>query len=415
MFEPHFAINHISQSLLTKYTGNRNSLRFAAMATLLLSPLPLSGCASISSAGPTRGQVLKAGSEPTQSSPDISIIDVDAEFTQRLIDGNRKNLFSEVFREDGQPDLVIGKGDAVSVVIWEAPPGALFSPGVVMPDAKAPPTSSAGVTLPQQMVDSTGSISVPFVGRIQVEGRTTREVERIIKSRLAGKALDPQIMVQLARNAAQTVTIVGDVLTSGSMPLTPKGERLLDALANAGGVKQAVGKTTVQVARDGRVEALSLDTIIRDPKQNIRLQANDVLTVLYQPYSFVALGATGVNAEIPFEGNGISMAQALGRMGGAQDSRADAKGVFLFRLATPQSLGLPVDPIRKMTPDGKIAVIFRFDLRKPETFFLAQSFPVKDRDIVYISNAPLADMQKFVNVVASLVYPVISIRNATQN
>ncbi|MGN6124875.1 MAG: polysaccharide biosynthesis/export family protein, partial [Sphingomonas oligoaromativorans] len=70
------------------------------------------------------------------------------------------------------------------------------------------------------------------------------------------------------------------------------------------------------------------------------------------------------------------------------------------------------DPNVRTTPDGKVPVIFRVRLRDPETFFLAQSFPIKNKDVIYVSNAPLADIQKFVNIVGSLVYPVISAQNS---
>jgi polysaccharide export outer membrane protein len=56
------------------------------------------------------------------------------------------------------------------------------------------------------------------------------------------------------------------------------------------------------------------------------LHPDDVVTALYQPYSFTALGAVGRNAEIDFEGTGLTLTQALGRIGGLRDDRADIKG-----------------------------------------------------------------------------------------
>lgn len=125
------------------------------------------------------------------------------------------------------------------------------------------------------------------------------------------------------------------------MPLTPKGERLLDAIALAGGVKQAVNKITLQISRQGLVKTMSLDRVIQDPTQNIRLNPGDVITAFYQPFSFTALGATGKNDEINFEAPGISLTQALGRIGGVQDSRADVKGVFVFRFEEPDAASIP--------------------------------------------------------------------------
>jgi protein involved in polysaccharide export with SLBB domain len=153
-----------------------------------------------------------------------------------------------------------------------------------------------------------------------------------------GKANQPQVLVRVIRNATSNVTVVGEVAASTRMPLTARGERLLDALAAAGGVRQPVGKVTLQLTRGEQVHALALDTIIRDPKQNIALQPGDVVTALFQPLSFIVLGATAKNEELNFEAQGITLAQALARVGGVQDRLADARAVFIFRFEDPRCL-----------------------------------------------------------------------------
>src|SRR5690606_7515955 len=99
--------------------------------------------------------------------------------------------------------------------------------------------------------------------------------------RLRGKANQPQVMVRIVSNNTANVTVVGDVTQSRQLPLTYRGERLLDALAAAGGVKQEVNKTTLQLTRGTQVQSLPLDTIIRDPRQNIPLMPGDIITSLY--------------------------------------------------------------------------------------------------------------------------------------
>lgn len=56
---------------------------------------------------------------------------------------------------------------------------------------------------------------------------------------------------------------------------------------------------------------MPLETVVRDPKQNVVLQPNDVVTVYYQPLSFTVLGATGKNDELTFEATGITLSQAM--------------------------------------------------------------------------------------------------------
>ena len=155
--------------------------------------------------------------------------------------------------------------------------------------------------------------------------------------------------------------------------------------------------------------SLPLETVIRDPAQNVRLQANDVVTAISQSYSFIALGETGTSAEVPFESTGLVLAQALGRAGGLKSDRADPGGVFIFRLEDPAAMDPATSAVARRTPDGRIPVIYVVDLKNPASFFLAQSFPVRDKDVLYVSRAPLSDLQRFVGIVASMAFPVINI------
>jgi polysaccharide export outer membrane protein len=147
--------------------------------------------------------------------------------------------------------------------------------------------------------------------------------------------------------------------------------------------------------------------VIRDPRQNVPLRAGDVVTALFQPLSFTALGATGKNEEINFEAQGITLAQALARAGGLIDSRSDAQGVFVFRLEPEAALSWPRQPA-SATPEGMVPVVYRIDLKKPSSFFVMQSFAINNRDIVYVSNAPAAELQKFLNLVFSVAYPILN-------
>ena len=266
-------------------------------------------------------------------------------------------------------------------------------------------------TLPDQMVNSEGFISIPFAGKIQAAGQSLQAVEAEIVKRLSGKANQPEVFVRLTRNVSSNATVVGEVTNSTRVPLTPGGERLLDALAAAGGVRQPVNKMTIQITRGENVSAMPLDSIIRDPKQNVVLNRGDVVTAMFQPLSFTALGATGKNEEINFETQGISLAQALARIGGLRDERSDPQGVFIFRFESINALTWPKQPVMS-TADGKVAVIYRIDLRDPASFFVAQTFQVNNKDLLYVSNAPIAELQKFLNVVFSVTYPVLNAAQA---
>jgi polysaccharide export outer membrane protein len=390
----------------------------SVVAGLLL--LSLSACSSLGGAGPSARTISSvAKRQETLSTAPIQVVDVTEAVARRALAANHARGFSETLGDAPPTGNIIGRGDVLQVSIWEAPPAVLFGTSSTAfgtatssPLIGASPSVGLKSALPDMMVDEDGLIRVPFAGSIQAAGRTPRQVEREITARLTGKAHDPQVSVQISSNASSNVTIVGDVSNNTRLPLTPKGERLLDVIASAGGVKQPVGKIMIQITRGDRVANMPLEAVIRDPSQNIRLAANDVVTALFQPFSFTSLGATGTSSEVSFESTGITLAQALGRVGGLKDDRADIRGAFIFRLEDPAAVDPAIAAAARRTPDGRIPVIYRIDLHDPATFFAAQSFPMRNKDVIYVSAAPLSDFQRFFGMVSSMVFSVIGVGQA---
>lgn len=381
----------------------------ALSGSILSAVLLLSGCNSL----PTSG-FLRSDADPKSTQLNlkgIQIVDVTDSVAKQLYDQRATRQFSEAFAVPAAATQTIGYGDGLEISIWEAPPATLFTSGAT--DPRGTTSASRATVLPDQMVNSEGFISVPFAGKIRAAGQSLQAVEAEIVKRLTGKANQPEVFVRLTRNVSSNVTVVGEVTNSLRIPLTPGGERLLDALAAAGGVRQPVNKMTIQLTRGENVFAMPLDSIIRDPKQNIALSRGDVVTAMFQPLSFTALGAMGKNEEINFEAQGISLAQALARTGGLRDERSDPQGVFIFRFEPANALAWPKQPL-VTTADRKVAVIYRIDLKDPASFFVAQTFQLNNKDLLYVSNAPVAELQKFLNVVFSVAYPVLNAVQATK-
>jgi polysaccharide export outer membrane protein len=55
-------------------------------------------------------------------------------------------------------------------------------------------------------------------------------------------------------------------------------------------------------------------------------------------------------------------------------------------------------------------VVYRVDLKDPAMFFVAQSFPIHNKDVLYVSTAPAAELQKFLNIMSSIVFPIYNLR-----
>ncbi len=263
---------------------------------------------------------------------------------------------------------VIGVGDSVSVTIWEASAGGLFS-APLLPDKLSVGSNSA--MIPEQVVGRDGGITVPYAGRIHVAGQTTRAVQRTIEKALAGKAIEPQVLVNVVRPVSDSVSVVGEVTAGSRIPLSVRGDRLLDVIAEAGGVKAPVNETFVELTRGSATARMPLTTIIASPGEDVYLHPNDVLTLVRDPQTFIAYGATGRNAEIPFDADGINLAQALAKAGGLLDDRSDPRGSSSSSASSPNLCSEPsARTVRCLAVDVSHKWSIGSICRIPTVFFL---------------------------------------------
>jgi polysaccharide biosynthesis/export protein len=362
----------------------------------------VAGCSSLPTAGPTLRDVKQQVVENNATRFDL--VDINDNVITALR-AQAKETFQARFKKYGKPPQPkIGVGDAIVVSIWEAAGGGLF--GASPTDHVS--SGSRSVTIPEQIVAQDGAISVPFGGRIQVAGRLPLEVQRSIEQRLAEKAIEPQVIVTITKSIANSATVTGEVVAGARLPLSVRGDRLLDLIAAVGGAKAPVYETFVRLSRDGITATIPMEALVSDPSENIYAQPGDVLTLVRLPQSFTVFGATGANSQIPFTAERLTLVEALAKAGGLQDQRADPAGVFLFRFEPPRVVNALGRPQLGTGPEGSTPVVYRLDLRDAKSYFLAQRFPVEDKDIIYVANADLNEIQKFFTLLNTLTGPVIT-------
>lgn len=360
------------------------------------------GCSALPTAGPTARDVAHQEVEGNQTRFDL--VDIDDNVVAALLAEPTVSFHSRFGKYGKPPQPKIGIGDSIVVSIWEAAGGGLFS---------ASPTDqvSAGsrsVTIPEQVVGQDGAISVPFAGRVPVAGRLPVEVQHAIENRLAEKAIEPQVIVTVTKSLSNSATVTGEVVAGARVPLSLKGDRLLDLIAAVGGARSPVYETFVRLSRNGVTATIPMERLVANPAENIYAQPGDVLTLVRLPQSFTAFGATGANARINFGAERITLAEALAKAGGLQDLRSDPAGVFLLRFEPPKVVAALGRPQLQTGPNGSSPVVYRLNLRDAKSYFLAQRFPIEDKDIIYVANADLNELQKFFTLLNTLTGPVIT-------
>ncbi len=362
-----------------------------------------SGCTILPSQGPSAQAIVDGADVATAEGvfARYELIDVDTAVVEALRGRPLDSLLATF--GDNRPSLepVIGIGDSISIQVWEAGSGGLFS-GPLVADRFSAGSKSA--TIPDQVVSRDGAISMPYAGRIQVAGRRTQDVQTLIENELAGKAIQPQVLVTVSRPISQAVTVTGEATVGARIPLSGKGDRLLDVVAGAGGVTGSIADTFVRLSRGNTTLTVPMTTVISNPRENIFMRPGDVLTLVRDPQTFLTVGALANTAEINFSAEGITLAQGLARARGLADSVADPAGVFIFRFE-------PASLVRRLKPGSPfetklVPVVYRVNLRDPNSIFLAQAFRMRNRDLIYVSTAPFSEVAKVLNVFSTVVGPI---------
>jgi len=226
-----------------------------------------------------------------------------------------------------------------------------------------------------------------------------------VERALEGKAIQPQALVSVVRPVSNSATVVGEVSTGARVPLSTRGDRLMDVVASAGGTRAPVNEIFIQVMRGPRAARVSMTRVMQDPRENIYVRPDDVITLVREPQRFVAYGATGRNAEVAFETETMSLAEGLAKAGGLLDHRSDPAGVFVVRYETAEIA-------RRLAPNSplisghqRVPIVYRLDMTNTASLFVAQRFPLFAKDVLYVSNAPGADLQKVFQILSTLTAP----------
>lgn len=393
----------------TRHCGTRPARALSVLALLAL----LSGCA-LPAAAPTSRELVSS-----QDSSDLSyaLVHVDSRVIHTL---RQSSSFGPTFRgRKYVPKNTLRPGDAVSITIYETggsslfpPPSSAAMPAMMAslgtpPSSSLPPVNSGGTsaanTIPPQVVEADGTISVPFAGRLKVVGLTPGQVGSLVERELKHKAVAPQVIVSLAANTSNSATVSGEVNAPRLVPLSLRGERLLDVVAAAGGSKFPAYETYVRVVRAGNVGTMLLQSVVSNPTENIVIQPNDQIYLTRNTRTFVVLGATQRPSLFPFEREKVSLAEAIAMAGGPIDTIGDPSGIYLFRFEPWYIARQVMDPQRVKSmgtiPPEFVPVLYRVGLRDAQGYFLSQAIDMRDKDVVLISNAEGTQLLKLLTLV----------------
>jgi polysaccharide export outer membrane protein len=370
----------------------------------------LNGCGALPTLGPRPGSFSSAseqhidGDGGDEGNLPFVLVDVNRKTVERLLGAEDAEYFKGAFTDRGPPaDVLLGVGDTIRITIFEAGPGGLFIP------ASNSINNGNYVTLPDQEVDQTGFVTIPYAerkgdrGLVKVHGRRPSEVQHDIEERLMNRAIEPQVIVTLVKRTSNLYSIIGDVNAPGRFSLAQGGLRILDALSTAGGPKSNDYNTLVTLERSGNSATTRLSTLLTQSENNIFIQPGDVIAVKKEERYYNVLGATRTNNRIAFDGENLTVADALAKAGGLNNDLAEPATVVVFRREDPKTLeamGVKIATFKEAEP---IPTVYRINFTEPSGMFLAQKMPLRSNDVIYVSEHPFNDATKLLGALRDVL------------
>lgn len=175
-------------------------------------------------------------------------------------------------------------------------------------------------------ISADGFISFPLIGRIQVEGLTTSEIEKLISDKLSeGKfLLDAHVSVTIREFKSKKFIVLGSIRSPGTYPLQAK-ERILDVISRAGGIDTDQSGKSVMVIRTLKygtnreekiVIRVDLNELMRgDPVSNMLIFDKDVIYIP-KAENYYIIGQVKNPGSFPYTGRELTVVEAIIKAGG---------------------------------------------------------------------------------------------------
>lgn len=373
---------------LQKFRWARPIAAVAALAVISSCGLP--------QVGPNKRQIF-AGS--VQKEGDAFVVSVNDRVTRAT--GVVPALgFSDAFKNAAVLGSdTIRPGDVLGISVYENVDDPLLGT-----------EGTSATALDEVQVDGAGFIFIPYAGRIKAAGNTPDAIRRIITTKLGEQTPDPQVEVRRAAGDGSTVSIIGATSGQGVYPIERPTRTLATMLAQAGGITIEPEIVQITVIRGSMRGKIWLQDLYDDPSLDIALRADDKILVEADSRSFTALGATGSQAQVPFESQTLSLLEGIAQVGGLSPAAADPTGVFIFR-NEPEEVAEQV--LGRSDLEGTQRLVYVLDLTRPNGMFMARDFVIRDGDTLYVTEAPFTQWTKVISAITGTATSAGSLTSLT--
>jgi len=224
-------------------------------------------------------------------------------------------------------------------------------------------------------VDDAGFVQLPIVELVEVQGKTTRDIQSELKEAYRAHFVEPWVTVELVDAESAPIYFLGEFREPGVRYM--KGAtNVLEAVALAGGLSGDAYLPGARLLRNDRICTVDLNALLRngDFAQNVWIRPRDVIFApRKEDMSVYVLGAVGRPQAVAFGTEGRTLMQVLTMAGGPVPGQALLSDIRIIRTTSPtQGELIVVDASRMLSGIGL-------------------DFPLEPGDVVFVPRSALGD------------------------
>ncbi|MBN8442856.1 MAG: polysaccharide biosynthesis/export family protein [Thauera sp.] len=278
-------------------------------------------------------------------------------------------------------DYRLAPGDIINVTVWD-------HPELTIPAGSYRSAESSGT-----LVTEKGTIFYPYAGEVKVTGMAVHELRDLLSQRLSRVIEKVQLDVRVVAFRSKRVYVVGEVKAPGLQPINDIPMNILEAVNRAGGFTEEADHGNVLLTRGGATYRVDVQALYEDgdTSQNVLLLPGDIVNVPDRSFNKVfVLGEVARPGSYLMNKRRTSLAEALSDAGFVNQLTSAPGWIYVMRSGENK-------------PE-----LFHLDARSPDALLLAERFPLRPRDVVYVD---VADVARWNRVVANIL-PTTTLLNS---
>ncbi|MBL4760631.1 MAG: polysaccharide biosynthesis/export family protein [Mariprofundaceae bacterium] len=376
------------------------------MAVLLFTMVVLNACA-IAPGMRIDESRLHASAETDTQHLEIELRPITGAVLKQIRDAQQAQEADRAFlpvylqAENGAYQYHVMPRDILQITVWD-------HPELTLPEGQFRSAAESG-----SIVHGDGHIFYPYVGNVDVAGKSVEQIRVALTRKLSKFMPKPQLEVRVSSYRSQHVYVTGEVMKPGAYTISDIPMHVLDALHIAGGARTRTLSNQineadlehVQLTRSGKRYTINMNRLLNegDLLHNYLLQDGDLLHVPDNMNNKVfVLGEVKSAGSLLIHNGFMSLADALADSGGFDMASANTSRIYVIR----SGVKLNHHASRNVSESSMKPLIYRLDGSAPDALILADQFQLEPRDVVFVSTAAVVAWGRVLGQLSSTIQAI---------